>query len=203
MDKNKDNQDNKALFVQRLVAYVIDVIIITFVTSLLVSPFIDEKEANKLNNKSTEIVEQYINKEIDTKTYTLEFMNVSYNVARNNGLLTITTIIMEILYFIVFQIYKGGQTVGKMLMKIKIVSDNNELSMNQMIFRNLVANSILLNIITFTFMIFGSKDIYFYATGIFSFIQYILIFISTFMVMFRNDGCAVHDKLAHTKVVRI
>ena len=203
MSKKTETLENKALFIQRLVAFVLDILIITFVTSLIATPFVDLEKSNKLSNQSTEVMQKYIDREIDTKTYSIEFMNISYKLARNNGILSFITIILEILYFVVFQIYRNGQTLGKMLMKIKIVSDNGELNMNQMIFRSLIANSILLNIITFTFMIFGSKDIYFYFTGIFGLIQYIIIIISVFMVMFRKDGCAIHDKLAHTNVVRI
>lgn len=203
MSKKTETLENKALFIQRLVAFVLDILIITFVTSLIATPFVDLEKSNKLSNQSTEVMQKYIDREIDTKTYSIEFMNISYKLARNNGILSFITIILEILYFVVFQIYRNGQTLGKMLMKIKIVSENGELNMNQMIFRSLIANSILLNIITFTFMIFGSKDIYFYSTGIFGLIQYIIIIISVFMVMFRKDGCAIHDKLAHTNVVRI
>ena len=203
MSKKTETLENKALFIQRLVAFVLDILIITFVTSLIATPFVDLEKSNKLSNQSTEVMQKYIDREIDTKTYSIEFMNISYKLARNNGILSFITIILEILYFVVFQIYRNGQTLGKMLMKIKIVSDNDELNMNQMIFRSLIANSILLNIITFTFMFFGSKDIYFYSTGIFGLIQYIIIIISVFMVMFRKDGCAIHDKLAHTNVVRI
>ena len=177
MSKKTETLENKALFIQRLVAFVLDILIITFVTSLIATPIVDLEKSNKLSNQSTEVMQKYIDREIDTKTYSIEFMNISYKLARNNGILSFITIILEILYFVVFQIYRNGQTLGKMLMKI--------------------------NIITFTFMIFGSKDIYFYSTGIFGLIQYIIIIISVFMVMFRKDGCAIHDKLAHTNVVRI
>ena len=158
MSKKTETLENKALFIQRLVAFVLDILIITFVTSLIATPFVDLEKSNKLSNQSTEVMQKYIDIEIDTKTYSIEFMNISYKLARNNGILSFITIILEILYFVVFQIYRNGQTLGKMLMKIKIVSDNGELNMNQMIFRSLITNSILLNIITEIFsIIFLSK----------------------------------------------
>lgn len=206
-DKKSDKQDKeeykKALFIQRLVAFVLDILIVSFAASLVGTPFVDVEKSNELTNKSTEIMESYVNKETNFKTYSLEAMDISYKLARNNGMLTIITIVLQILYFVVFQIYNSGQTIGKKLMKIRVISDNEELTMNQMIFRSLIANSILVKIISFAFMIFCSKSVYFYCSGTFEFIQYVIIFISLFMVMYRKDGCAIHDKLAHTKVITI
>lgn len=193
----------KALFVQRLVAFIIDIVIVSFVASLVTSPFIDVKKSNELSERATNIMQEYVNGETNLKTYTLEYIDVSYKIARNNGALSLVTILFEILYFVVFQIYNCGQTLGKKLMKIKVVSADGELSMNQMIFRSLIANSILLEIISFGAMVIGIKEIYFYFAAIFGLIQYLVVIISLFMVMYRKDGCAVHDKLAHTNVIRI
>lgn len=193
----------KALFVQRLVAFIIDIVIVSFVASLVTSPFIDVKKSNELSERATNIMQEYVNGETNLKTYTLEYIDVSYKIARNNGALSLVTILFEILYFVVFQIYNCGQTLGKKLMKIKVVSADGELSMNQMIFRSLIANSILLEIISFGAMVIGIKEIYFYFSAIFGLIQYLVVIISLFMVMYRKDGCAVHDKLAHTNVIRI
>ena len=87
-------------------------------------------------------------------------------------------------------------------MKIRIKSDLKELTMNQMIFRSLIANTILLDIITFMFMLSNSRSVYFYGLTVFSTIQYIITIMSIFMVLIRKDGRSIHDLLAHTQVVR-
>ena len=87
-------------------------------------------------------------------------------------------------------------------MNIKLISDTGELFMNQMIYRSLLANFILVDIISFIFMLVSPKSVYFYGVGLSQFIQYVIVFISIFMIMFRKDGCAIHDKLAHTRVIR-
>lgn len=78
MSKKTETLENKALFIQRLVAFVLDILIITFVTSLIATPFVDLEKSNKLSNQSTEVMQKYIDREIDTKTYSIEFMNISY-----------------------------------------------------------------------------------------------------------------------------
>jgi len=204
-DKNSkdEKEDKKALFIQRLIAFLFDVIIVSLVASLVATPFVDVEKSDKLSNKTMELTEKYGNGELEINDFSVEYMDISYKLARNNGILSLITIVFEILYFVVFQIYNNGQTLGKKLMKIKVVAQNGDLSMNQMIFRALVANSILVEIVSFAFMTFCSKDVYFYSVGMFGVIQFVISLISVFMVMYGKNGCAIHDKLAHTKVIKI
>ena len=88
--------------------------------------------------------DDYISQKIDISEYTSESISVSYEMAKKQGILSLTTIFLNILYFVVFQVKNNGQTVGKKLLKIKVSScDDEELTMNQMIFRSLIINSIL------------------------------------------------------------
>lgn len=210
-DKKSDKQDKekgkiagkKALFVQRLLAFVLDVFIVSLIAALISAPFVDVENYLDLTNQSFELDDKLKNEEINVETYNLQHADLSYSIARNNGVLSIVTIIVEILYFVVYQIYKDGQTLGKRMMKIKVKSEEGELTMNQMIARSLVANFILLHIISFALMTFGSKNVYSSCLSIFTSIQYIVVVISLFMVMYGKDGRAIHDKLAHTKVITI
>ena len=73
--------------------------------------------------------------------------------------------------------------------------------MNQMIFRALIANTILLNIINFALITFVSKSIYTGVSVSISMIQYIVMFISLIMLT-TKDGRTIHDRIAHTRVVK-
>lgn len=197
--KEKQN----ALFLQRMLAFILDIMIVTTVVSLISFPFIDEDSIQKLNTSSTEIAEQFMTEKIDAKTYMTESINVSYEMAKKNGAVTIITIFLNILYFIVFQFYHKGQTLGKKILRIQVVSDQEEdLTMNQMIFRSLLVNFILADMITFGFVIFANKATYFYGVGAIEMIQYAIMIISVFMIMFSKTGRGIHDLVAHTKVVR-
>ena len=193
----------KAMLFQRVLAFVVDVFLVTMLVSLMATPFVDVEKSNKLSKESTELMEKYQSNSIGLKDFLSEYSVLSYKMARNTGLISLLTIIVNILYFVVFQIYNNGQTLGKKLLKIRIVSNDKELTMNQMIFRSLIANFILLELLSFTFMLFSSKYTYFYGVGVFEFIQYTVVLASVIMIGFRKDGCAVHDLLAKTKVIKV
>lgn len=86
--------------------------------------------------------------------------------------------LVSLIYVVVFPLFKNGQTIGKYLMSIRIISEaeNTELNPLQMILREFVAQ--LLYGITFG----------------------ILLVISGLMVIFRKDKRSIHDLMASTSV---
>ena len=190
----------KVSFVRRLCAYAIDYLIVIILVSLISTPFVDAKKTEKLEKESTEIIEKYHEGEITADEYLERYSSIYYGLSRSTGVMTFITIIIYIIYFVVFQLYNKGQTFGKKLMKIKVISLDGELSMNQMIFRAFIVNMILLNIINFALITFTSKDIYIGVTATLSIIQYIVMFISIILAT-TKEGRTIHDRIAHTRVV--
>lgn len=202
MVKRKKVDSNRALFVQRLVAFMIDIMIVSMIVSVISYPFRDYEKVEKMEKESSQLMEKYMYSEIDMEDFISQYVDIYYQMARDNGFVSLLSIFVGICYYVVYQIYHKGQTIGKKLMKIRIVSDHGDLFMNQMIMRSFLANFVLINLISFLLMLFSSKYTYFYSSGILELIQYIIVFISIFMIVFRKDGCAVHDLLVQTKVVR-
>ncbi len=199
----KEKQPEKALFIQRFAAFILDVFIVSMVASMIAYPFLDMNSIDKLSESSTQIVEDYMKQEISIEEYTNESISVSYEMARKQGILSLITIFLNILYFVVFQIKNNGQTIGKKLLKIKVSSnDGNQLTMNQMIFRSLIINSILIDMVNFCVLLFTNQMAYFYGVGILSMIQFTIIAASGFMVMFSEKRQGIHDLIAHTDVVK-
>lgn len=195
--------NSKAFFVQRFGAFVIDFMIVFFVVSLIASMFIDQKATDSLVSQSNNLMNNYVNEKIDTNSFISQYSVLSYKIARNNGGLSLTMIVVNVLYFIVFQLYNKGQTIGKSLFKIRVVSNDGELEMNQMLFRGLIANSILMELISFAIMLFCKNDVYFYSVGIIEIMQYLIMFVSMIMILNHKDGRALHDKVVNTSVIRV
>ena len=195
-------KEEKALFFQRFVAFLIDAFVVVLIVSILSAPFTRTKDVEPLEREVTELMESFTKNNISIDEFTSKYVDLYYQLARNSGFTSLISIFVGICYYVVYQTYQKGQTLGKKLMKIRVTSDEGELFMNQMIFRSFLANSILMDICLFLFMLFSSKYVYFYSVGIIELIQYVMIFISIIMIMYRKDGCAIHDKLVHTRVIR-
>lgn len=199
----KKEKAGKAYFVQRLAAYLIDMIIISVIAALVTLPFTNGSTLKKLDEQSKEVMENYVNQKIDLGTYFSQSMDLGFERSKAVGFSNVITIIILVLYFIVFQIYNNGQTLGKKIMKIKIIkNDGSNLSMNDMIIRELINNFILADILVAIVILLG-KDIYFYGTMGIELIQYIVLIVTVIMIINRKDGRGLADLLVNTKVVNL
>ena len=175
---SQGEQFEKALFVQRFLAFLLDIVLVSVVASFISYPFLDMDSIQKLNESSVEVMENYTNGKIDEKEYFNESSTISYELARKQGVNTLVIIFLNILYFVVYQIKNNGQTLGKQILKIRVVdSSNRDLSMNQMIFRSLIINSILIDMVAFGILIFSKQNIYLYA-----------MFLLIFLIIFKSLG---------------
>lgn len=197
------NDTKNAVFLQRLVAYLIDAFIITMAISMIASLFVNSDAIQKINNELVDLINRLQNNDVSYLTYIKEVSVLELELAKQSGITTIVTLFVEILYFVVFQIYNSGQTIGKKFMKIKVISNNGELTMNQMIVRSLLINSVLLNMISLVAVSFINDPMqYLYVFGSFDSIQYLFVIVTTLMVMFRKDHVSLHDMITNTRVIK-
>lgn len=205
-EDEKDGKSEKSIkpkFTSRLFAYLLDSILVVFVASLLAFPFIDSKEYDSLIKESGQLLEKVKNKEIDTEEYSVEYMNLEYKMDKSMELVNIMTILVGVIYFVVYPLYHEGQTLGKKFMKIQVVSTKGDLSANQLLFRSFIADFILLRILLVLFVMFASRNVYSICSELFYDAQYAAMIVSIFMIIYSKDGLALHDKLTHTKVIRV
>lgn len=202
-DSTKKETKKRAAFIERLGAFIIDFFIISMIVSLVTYPFTNNSNTKKLNEETQKVIEQYQEGKIDANTYLNRASDISYDLSRETGLSSVISVIVFALYFIVFQYKNGGQTIGKKLLKIKISkTDDTDLNINDVMFRALIIDFILYNIMTLCITLFASKDIYFYGIMIFEFIQYAVLFVSAIMILSRKDKRGLHDIITHTEVVK-
>ena len=195
----------KAYFFPRLMAYIIDFAIVT----LLLSFILVFLPANENYTAYLEEYEQIQINYLEGKTSSDEYVNQSVEVVRDldysNVMTSIVGVVVFILYFVVFQFYNNGQTLGKKLMGVRVVSatGDEKVSMNQYVLRSLLVNSLVCNILLIGMVLFMSRDVYFYTKFIVEGIQTLLIIVSAFMVIYSASGRGLHDKMAETRVLMV
>lgn len=115
---------------------------------------------------------------------------------------TVITLVCTLLYFGVIQYFLKGQTIGKKLLRLKVVSaSDKKINILNYLLRSLIVNDILLNTIGTIFLMFTSKKIYLQANSILTTLVSISEAIIIFLVVTREDGRGLHDLLFNTKVI--
>ena len=191
-----------AQFNKRFFAYIIDLFIVLVIANLITMFIpISEKTQDYYKELQTTQKKMY-DKEIDVKEYTDIVLEDNYNISKGTVLISLTSIIIYILYFVVYQVYNNGQTVGKKLMKIKVKSITDEsLSINTMLFRALIIYGIAANIINLMLILLLKKELYLSISNTISIIQSLIVIISVFMILFSKQKRGIHDILTKTEVV--
>lgn len=193
------------LTLKRIGAYIIDLFIISVISSLIMSiSFINPKykEYVAIGEEYNKLVNEYYDGNVDLNGFTLETQEMSYQLNRNGYVYIISDIIILFAYFGVFAYFRKGQTIGKYLLKIKVVSNDEkrELKPYNYFIRVLILNSIILNLITLVAICFSLNTyltIFTWASNL----DTILLIVIFLMVFVRKDKRGLHDVIAGTKVI--
>lgn len=191
----------KPYFFKRLVSYLIDIFIVfmlaTFITSFIptnenVKQLTEEmRKTLEINSKNEDEIKQQISKTND----------ITYQLSKETVMSSLVTITTYILYFVVFPVYNKGQTLGKKIMKLKMKNiSGTELTINNMLFREMILHSILINIISTILVMILNKENFIISNYILSCIQMIFFVIILMMIVIRNDGRGLHDIIGNTIV---
>lgn len=191
---------NKNNYKKRLVAYIIDVLIVSLVFSILTMFIKESSNLVNLNNELNTISENYLNQTITMSEYFKQFSSVEYLVNKEMFLQNLFNLVLMIGYFIILPYYYNGQTIGKKIMKIKIVKEDGKLGINDLVLRGLIANGILITLIELSLIFLVKDTTYILTVSIFDFVQFLLVIISTFMILYRKDKKALHDVICKTLV---
>ena len=202
-NKVKNSPDIKAMFSQRVLAFLIDLVLLSMITSLITMFIPVNDTATKLYEEQNRVLEGYVEGTVSMEEYVNQMVDISYDISRQTVIISIVTIVISLLYYVVYPCYNNGQTFGKKLMKIKIKKTNDkELTMNDLLIRSMINNSILVNIINVALVLFLGKNLYLSTSSFVSIIQYLVLTISLIMIAFTKNAQGLHDKAVHTEVVQ-
>lgn len=201
-NKVKKSPDIKAMFSQRVLAFLIDLVLLSIICSLITMFVPVNDTATKLYEEQNRVLEGYVDGSVSMEEYVNQMVDLGYDISRQTVIVSIVTIVISLLYYVVYPCYNNGQTFGKKLMKIKIKKTNDtELSMNDLLIRSMINNSILVNIINVILVLFLSKNLYLSTSSLVSFIQYLVLIISLIMIAFTKNAQGLHDKVCKTEVI--
>ncbi len=178
--------------------------------------YVDKYE--KLENKYENAKEKYKDKKITKKKYNeiknsyndykkgyeKQIKKFNYEISKNSVISTIISIAIVIAYFGIFQFSMNGQTIGKKLMKLKVVKNKKgELNIFNYLIRCAILNGVIINLALIIFVnIFSANDFYM-ANYIVSNIQAIVEILILIMIFMTSDARGLHDYIAGTKVIDI
>ena len=173
---------------KRLTAYVIDIFIVTIIASLLTFNISYSGNYKKQTDDYVSLINDYTNQEISDKEFKLKTNDLIYEMNKDTLVITIVNVAITTIYFVVVPYFMNGQTLGKKLMKLQIISKNNkEITMNQYLIRSLFINSILMNLLGIIFILFMSKEMYIKSNDIITYIFGIFYVVSIALILFRDQ----------------
>lgn len=192
----------KATFFERCGAYLIDIAITTIILSIIYLGFGNytsntQKEMEELDNK-------LLASEITNEEYLNEYKILLYDYQKENTIQSSISVALTIAYYVIFQYMNKGQTLGKMLLKIKIVDKNSKKPIS--IIKGFIRSCIILNIISSIILLIApyifkvNGFIYTYATLII--LEGIFTLISAMFILYRKDNRGLHDIMTNTIVIK-
>ena len=194
--------------IKRIIAYIIDFLLL----NLVLLPIINLKVINPYLNEYNEYSIQYqdlieSSKEdasiVNTAEYKEKFMNLTFQLNKNSVVTNVISMIGMLLYFGVIQYFWNGQTVGKKILKLKVVSNNekDKLNIGNFILRSFILYGILYTLLLTVFVYVLSVKNYYYFSMIIGYMQLLTIAVISIMVLLRKDNRGLHDLLSKTKVI--
>lgn len=193
----------KAYFLPRAIAFIIDAALVLFVSSLCFRLFPQYTNYTKLNQQLEESYQNYLNHENTVHEYIAQVNDLSYDIAYQEVPYTIIYIGLTILYYVIFQEKMHGQTIGKRLLRIRVVSaeKQSDITTNQYLIRAMINQTLFLNLVDLGMVLFMSKHVYGYINIFLVITQFIIMITCLIMVLYRKDARGLHDIAANTKVV--
>ena len=192
---------------KRIIAYLIDILIVSivvtpFINIKAINPYIDDY--NKYYEEYTKLIEDANNGDIDTNSdeYKDQVIDLNYKIAEYKVINSSISVVSLIVYFVIIQYFLKGQTIGKKILKLRVVSNKDkELNIGHYFVRSLILNNIIFSIILIVGVYLFGKNGYYNLSMVVSYLQLLVMSVIILMVVLRRDNRGLHDFLAGTKVI--
>jgi uncharacterized RDD family membrane protein YckC len=198
---------------KRFFAYIVDFVIVLLIASMFseidfINPYLEEYE-NTTNQYyellKSEVIdvnstnETIVNSDLDNNLNVL-----AYNLSYYGYYILVITLVVKVLYYVVFAYYNDGKTIGKALFKIKVKkTTNNKLKMTDLLVRSAVGYEMIFELINIILLKLCTMNTYLSTNKIVNSLDSAVMMVIVVMILFRKDNRGLHDIISGTKVVNI
>lgn len=206
----------KNIKVKRICAYFIDIFIVSMLaTGIGMINFFNphQEEYQKTVEEVYEYTESIANTSVSTEDLiNEEYAGLVYNINYYSLSQTVITILVITLYFTLFPRFNNDQTIGKQLLKIKVVCEDRKRvplyiylikALMMPVFANIILFNVVGNIINVV-MLFSFKGIeYLYANTIVTNIFNLFCYADILKTISSKEGKSLRDVITKTRVVEM
>src|SRR5574344_796312 len=128
---------------KRFVAFIIDMIILGFISWLIYLIIPDNQNVINLEKELNTVSDNFFNQIINFKEYFNQIVSINYDISKQNILYNLLDIVLIAIYFIGLPLNNSNQTFGMKIMKIKI---GGEVNFNNLLIRAAIINGILISL---------------------------------------------------------
>lgn len=187
--------------IKRIFAYLLDIFFVSLISSFIVMIPIFNYNAPTIQEKTNEIYDSLLNTGSSDPDEDI-LIEKLYNLEKESSSLTVVTAFVTFIYFGVIGFINNGQTLGKMITKLRVVPiKDNKLNPGLYIIRTLLITSIIPQIINIASLSLMNANTWYKLTGIVSQTQEFFFLIILGFMIFRDDERGLHDIICQTKVI--
>lgn len=192
----------KATFFERLCAYLVDTLIVSFIFSIICLGF--GNSTSNTQKLMSELENKLLEKTITEEQFIEEYQTLLYDYQKENVLQSGISVALTIAYYVVFQYMNKGQSLGKKLLNIKVVDKDTKkpISILKGLLRSFIFLSILSGTLSIILLHILNKNSYFVSYSILISLEVIFTLISMMFVLYKKDSRALHDIMANTIVLK-
>ena len=192
----------KATFFERLCAYLVDTLIVSFIFSIICLGF--GNSTSNTQKLMSELENKLLEKTITEEQFIEEYQTLLYDYQKENVLQSGISVALTIAYYVVFQYMNKGQSLGKKLLNIKVVDKDTKkpISILKGLLRSFIFLSIFSGTLSIILLHILNKNSYFVSYSILISLEVIFTLISMMFVLYKKDSRALHDIMANTIVLK-
>ena len=132
-----------------------------------------------------------------------EFKDIYYNLDKYSVSVSISTIVIYLLYFVRFQKWNHNQTKKKKAFNIAVTSKNEKVTVWQMLLRSIIIYNIVFEVLSLLSLWIFDANTYLYIDMALTFIAGIFFYINGGIVIFSKKHLGIHDIICKTEVKEV